>query len=610
MFKWFKKHSKKLIIATSILTACVCGLFGFTKSYAYDYNNGHLVGNNLLDYETSVGVYFSTDQVNTTPFDYTTSNISISYTNDSVTLDYGDNFITPNQNFYIHLIFTRNNIPSGSKYNGVLLFNTNNFHYGTNTNFKYCFERYNSNKVANGSSMGNYSSGNLYSLNTTISTGVWEWSNYISYNNSSDYIGLKFYQPSSTTYKGSLTFKFFVFPNTFNTDYFINYDNTFVPYSSVEQLQEAYDNLLQQYNDYVASHSYTDTQYNDLVSANSFLQQQLSTLQAQYDVYVATHTHTDTEYNNLLDGYDDLLDTQRELESDYNELQIAYNTMKVNYDTLNNAINYGIFAYIDGYNYGQVLEAGVFFYGNYNNSTYYIMPPSGSDYIWSFNDLIEEGLLESGGILRIDKITERSDYNSNVNYSCQIRLNHMPITSFYLDVQNMNGAYIQVRDYSATQRTVSFTTNSNEHVFTYQNIYSVDSQFNNEISDIIISPQFTSSSILGQAIGATASIQSYNNGYNDGVNFMSYYKNEYDIISREYESARRDIATLRDINESLNEQLSSGLGWKSLFFAMADTPLKTVSNVLGFELFGLNLFTTFIGMITVLGIVFLLKKLI
>ena len=46
MFKRFKKHCKKLIISSSILTACICGLFGFTKSYAYDYVNNRLVGNN------------------------------------------------------------------------------------------------------------------------------------------------------------------------------------------------------------------------------------------------------------------------------------------------------------------------------------------------------------------------------------------------------------------------------------------------------------------------------------------------------------------------------------------------------------------------------------
>ena len=347
MFKWFKKHCKKLIIASSILTSCICGFFGFTKSYAYDYNNGQLIGNNLLDNEISIGVYFSTDQINSVPFDYNNSNISITYTSNSVTLNYGDNFITPNQNFYIHLIFTRNNIPSGNKYNGVVLFNSNNFHYGTNTNFKYCFERYNSNNVANGSTMGNYSSGNLYSLNSTITTGVWEWSNYISYNYSSDYIGFKFYQPSSTSFKGSLTFKFFVFPNTFNTDYFINNNNTFVPYSSIEQLQDEYNNLQERYSNYVLGHLYSNEMYNDLVSANSSLQQQLSALQLQYDIYVATHSHTDEEFNTLQQNYNNLNNTLSQLQQNYEDLQTRYDTLLSEYNKIYYNQNHGFWNYIN-----------------------------------------------------------------------------------------------------------------------------------------------------------------------------------------------------------------------------------------------------------------------
>lgn len=101
----------------------------------------------------------------------------------------------------------------------------------------------------------------------------------------------------------------------------------------------------------------------------------------------------------------------------------------------------------------------------------------------------------------------------------------------------------------------------------------------------------------------TVGSSSYQQGYINGKDYkVSSYENEI-------KSLHSSINTLKELNTQLREQIEDNLGWSSLFFAFADTPFKVVSNVLGFELFGVNLFATFIGMITVFGVVYLLKSL-
>lgn len=64
------------------------------------------------------------------------------------------------------------------------------------------------------------------------------------------------------------------------------------------------------------------------------------------------------------------------------------------------------------------------------------------------------------------------------------------------------------------------------------------------------------------------------------------------------------------INQLNNELQQSQNNFKGLFFTFADIPFRTVSNALGFEFWGINLFRFFVGIITALGIVWLIKKII
>lgn len=102
--------------------------------------------------------------------------------------------------------------------------------------------------------------------------------------------------------------------------------------------------------------------------------------------------------------------------------------------------------------------------------------------------------------------------------------------------------------------------------------------------------------------GYQTAIESTNNAVGDLVDQNNVLSSQvYDLTSRVNQQAT--------IIESLQAQLNNANnGFKSLFFTMADIPFKTVHNALGFEFWGVNLFTFFVGIITALGLLWLIKK--
>jgi hypothetical protein len=70
-------------------------------------------------------------------------------------------------------------------------------------------------------------------------------------------------------------------------------DSDYQSYVSTHSYSDTqYGSLQSQYNDYVATHHYTDSQYNSL-------QSQYDSLYSNYNIYVYNHTHTNAEYDNL-----------------------------------------------------------------------------------------------------------------------------------------------------------------------------------------------------------------------------------------------------------------------------------------------------------------------
>lgn len=104
----------------------------------------------------------------------------------------------------------------------------------------------------------------------------------------------------------------------------------------------------------------------------------------------------------------------------------------------------------------------------------------------------------------------------------------------------------------------------------------------------------------------------YQIGYDDGfrgaegtISYLNYQINELTSKNNQLVESNN---VLKQRIEVLEDNLSDNFGFSQVFFALADTPFKTASNMLGFELFGVNLFNALIGFITVLACIWLLKK--
>lgn len=105
----------------------------------------------------------------------------------------------------------------------------------------------------------------------------------------------------------------------------------------------------------------------------------------------------------------------------------------------------------------------------------------------------------------------------------------------------------------------------------------------------------------------------YNDGYNDALNNANNQINQLSAtindLQNSVNSMTQTIETQNITIQSLQSQLdNTNTNFKSFFFTIADTPIRTISNCLGFEVFGINLFQFFIGVLTALGCIWLIKK--
>lgn len=155
---------------------------------------------------------------------------------------------------------------------------------------------------------------------------------------------------------------------------------------------------------------------------------------------------------------------------------------------------------------------------------------------------------------------------------------------------------------TTNNQTWSYDSHSSETLGNYQIV--VNNEFNTFdriIYNYIYMPDYSYFDISLSYDGF-----SYSQGFQNGVNSIS---DELNFYKKEYERQKGIINSQTQTIENLNNELeNSGLGWKPLFFAMADTPFKVVKNALGFEVFGVDLFGAFVGFLTLLAILWVIKK--
>lgn len=108
-------------------------------------------------------------------------------------------------------------------------------------------------------------------------------------------------------------------------------------------------------------------------------------------------------------------------------------------------------------------------------------------------------------------------------------------------------------------------------------------------------------------------LNGYDNGYNDAINsqnsVITDLTRQVTDLSNNIDGLNNVITQQQNIIQNLQLQLDqSNQNFKGFFFTVADIPFRTIGNVLGFEVFGVNLFQFFIGVITALGMIWLIKK--
>lgn len=267
-----------------------------------------------------------------------------------------------------------------------------------------------------------------------------------------------------------------------------------------------------------------------------------------------------------------------------------YGAIYYSQSNYNSAYNQGVNSVFDGLRDFNAIQS------YYSISTLFYSTDGGSTYS-NLNSLGYTGQYVVDGNLLVE-MQDSHDwaYGSNVIYYLDIQFTTpIYIANLYLpSIQRPNPVSVQFSDFSYD---FNYTMVDGVGYFVTRNIYKITDNLRFYFTAYADMPHEFEIIIKG----FNSAIDTYESGFNDGVA----------SLQSTIDGLNENIQVLENQNKSLNLQLQQGnSSWTSLFFAMADTPFKTASNFLGFEIFGVNLFNALIGFITILAIFWVFKRLI
>lgn len=290
----------------------------------------------------------------------------------------------------------------------------------------------------------------------------------------------------------------------------------------------------------------------------------------------------------------------------FNNVSVSCMVYEGNYKAYNMFEPYGVKYYSES-NYNQAYNQGVnsVFDGLrdfnaiqsfYSISTLFYSTDGGSTYS-NLNSLGYTGQYVVDGNLLVE-MQDSHDwaYGSNIIYYLDIQFTTpIYIANLYLpSIQRPNPVSVQFSDFSYD---FNYTMVDGVGYFVTRNIYKITDNLRFYFTAYADMPHEFEIIIKG----FNNAIDTYESGFNDGVA----------SLQSTIDGLNENIQVLKNQNATLKTQLEHGnSSWTSLFFAMADTPFKTASNFLGFEIFGVNLFNALIGFITILAIFWVFKRLI
>lgn len=592
MKRFLKKIFNKFTLSLTIALVCVCSLFAMTKTYAYDYNDNtnQLVGNNIIDSLTYSNATYYNSGVITMPTQISINNNVITYNLDGTSFSSG----------YVNVFFTDNNNYSfsGKNFNIVVLFESENLSGSVGNGTRNYYIEYGFGNNSDNITQFGFStqSNQTFWYQTGSHSFVYSYINNNIYN--ANYYGFKFRLGTSGntnfSLSGTIKVSFFVFNDNFNSNYLINNNQAFVPYSSIEQLQQDYNTLLGQYNElrivyqqYQDTHSHSNTQYNDLVSQINTLQGQLSQLQLQYDTYVATHSYTDAQYNELNTQY-------QTLTNNYTTLQNNYDTLQAQYDLLLNQIQYGSFSYLDT-SYLYLLNSGT-----------WIGPEE-----WNFNKLLNDGVL-SYNVLNLVVIENASSYY-NKPTKIEFIFNNLPVNQLLLDMRNIamqidinfDNNYIYNNNYNGSV-TLNYEYLNNNFSYFDKVTYIEKITFyvdNNNGSKIYLNNDFAN----GFTAGKNSMYSFYENATKQNQDLLLTIDNLNTQVSQLQSSLSSLQSSYNSLQTSYNNYMN-GDNFTSLFFTIAETPFASFKQIWNVDFLGVNLSGFVTGLLFIGLMIWLVKK--
>lgn len=201
------------------------------------------------------------------------------------------------------------------------------------------------------------------------------------------------------------------------------------------------------------------------------------------------------------------------------------------------------------------------------------------------------------------------------------------VDSDYADmIINFRNTYILTGD-EAKLFNIFFTKEDNELTTTYNGYYS----FNNGLSSInswyFISGAFSFNNRVyniftnkGDGVLGSSPVTIVGSYYN--VESNSYFMQQFNLpFDRNYVSSNNVLMSNAKMSKtSYNVLASYGVfayqhdpgyddsDWKDLLFSVMDSPIYMISRLLNFELFGINLYIALAGLLTIVIIVFCVRK--
>lgn len=279
----------------------------------------------------------------------------------------------------------------------------------------------------------------------------------------------------------------------------------------------------------------------------------------------------DTTLNDLVPKtqYDQVVEENQELQAQLNQKEL------------------GIFGYLNK----------AYFWDIAQNENIPIYVPNTQRYNFTINDLVDLDILKKGGTINTVLLTIPPMPTTSNPILQQYEFNDIPIEIFALNMFGYENAIVNIYDnkgniYSKIIDNIDFTIN--------QEILRNNSIKGNTITKVVIKPNDANNML--SLNGNNMYTSSYNKGYNEA---KQQYESQIEQLEQEKQQAYIEGKT-----EGYQQGANTQNTLYNMVIAVADTPINIFKQIFNFNILGLDISGFIFGLISLIIIVWLIKKII